>query len=147
MIESKNVGLPGYTNREYKVSPELEEKLKVASNKNNIKESINYHVTKLANNIKTYKENVRDVEKRVEKLQEELNEKQELLLDQEARRKYYNNLLDILDTPEQIEESCDDQCKKNDYVAPLAKDRIKELFDIDENTSLFSVLRTLGILK
>lgn len=150
-LDSSMVGFSGYTNVEYTVSPELEERLKVASNKNNIRESINYHVTKLANNIKSYKEDLRETEKKIEDLQKKLYEQQALLLDQEGRRKYYNRLLDIVETPDP-EEPADDCSGKNkkEYVAPKVldtKDRIKELLNIDENTSLFDVLRQLGILK
>ena len=150
-LDSSMVGLSGYSNVEYTVSPELEERLKVASNKNNIRESINYHVTKLVNNIKSYKDDLRETEKKIEVLQKKLYEQQELLLDQEGRRKYYNHLLDVLEIPD-TEEPADDCSGKNkkEYVAPNVldtKDRIKELLNIDENTSLFDVLRQLGILK
>ena len=146
-LDSSMVGFSGYTNVEYTVSPGLEERLKVASNKNNIRESINYHVTKLANNIKSYKEDLRETEKKIEDLQKKLYEQQALLLDQEGRRKYYNRLLDIVETPDP-EEPADEN--KKEYTAPKVldtKDRIKELLNIDENTSLFDVLRQLGILK
>lgn len=146
-LDSSMVGFSGYTNVEYTVSPGLEERLKVASNKNNIRESINYHVTKLANNIKSYKEDLRETEKKIEDLQKKLYEQQALLLDQEGRRKYYNRLLDIVETPDP-EEPADEN--KKEYAAPKVldtKDRIKELLNIDENTSLFDVLRQLGILK
>ena len=146
-LDSHMIGFSGYTNVEYTVSPELEERLKVASNKNNIRESINYHVSKLANNIKSYKEDVRETEKNIDELQKKLYEQQALLLDQEGRRKYYNRLLDIVETPDPEEPS--DENKK-EYAAPKVldtKDKIKELLNIDENTSLFDVLRQLGILK
>jgi len=150
-LDSSMIGLSGYTNVEYTVSPELEERLKVATNKSNIRESINYHVTKLANNIKGYKKDLTDIEKKIEDLQKELYEQQELLLDQEARRKYYNHLLDIVEAPEPVvekEEEPVEQCTgKKEYVTPLVTDRVKELFNIDENTSLFDVLRHFGILK
>lgn len=147
-LDSSMVGLSGYTNVEYNVSPELEERLKVASNKNNIRESINYHVSKLANNIKSCKEDLRETEKKIEDLQKKLYEQQDLLLDQEGRRKYYNHLLDIVETPEPTSDGPAEQCDgKKEYVAPEATDKIRGILNIDENTSLFDVLRQLGILK
>jgi len=155
-LDSFMVGCPGYTNVEYTVSPVLEERLKVASNKNNIRESINYHVTKLANNIKSYKEDLRETEKEIEKLQEVLSEKQNLLLDQEGRRKYYNHLLDILETPEkkEIEEQQDKKCedkqcekKKGEYLTPEVNDKYKEILGFSCTSSLFDILKQLGILK
>ena len=161
LIKSTWIGQPGYTNREYNVTPALEERLKVASNKAGIKESIEYHVKKLVDNIKKYRSEVDDIEKRLNDLQKELHEQTDQLLDQEARRKYYNTLLDIIETSEiepenqcevdECDESCTGKCDKNKkvYTAPEVKEtnNIKTLLDIDENTSLFDVLRKLGILK
>ena len=144
-LDSSMVGLSGYSNVEYTVSPELVERLKVASNKNNIRESINYHVTKLVNNIKHYKEDLRETEKRIEELQKKLYEQQELLLDQEGRRKYYNHLLDLLDVPE---EKIEDKKTKEDYVKPEVKDTFKEILaGTSYNGSLLDILKQLGILK
>lgn len=144
-LDSSMVGLSGYSNVEYTVSPELVERLKVASNKNNIRESINYHVTKLVNNIKRYKEDLRETEKKIEVLQKKLYEQQELLLDQEGRRKYYNHLLDVLDVPE---EKIEDKKTKEDYVKPEVKDIFKEILAGTSYTgSLLDILKQLGILK
>ena len=154
-LDSSMIGLSGYTNVEYTVSPELEEKLKVASNKNNIKKSINYHVEKLVNNIKDYKDDVRETEKKIEELQKKLYDQQCLLMDEEGRRKYYNNLLDILETPEPVEEKKDSEEKveekveeKKEYVKPNIRiTNIRELFGLDPETTLFDTLKQLGILK
>jgi len=124
--------------------------LKVARNKENIKKSINYHVDNLVNSIKKYRGDVKELEKKIDELQEELNEKQSLMLDQEGRRKYYNHLLDILETPKQIAEPCNEEkcCKKECKECDCnEKVNIRELLNIDENTSLFGILRQLGILK
>ena len=144
-LDSSMVGLSGYSNVEYTLSPELEERLKVASNKNNIKENINYHVTKLVNNIKHYKEELRETEKKIEVLQKNLYEQQELLLDQEGRRKYYNHLLDVLEIPEEMNE---EKKTKEDYVKPEVKDKVKEILaGTSYNGSLLDILKQLGILK
>lgn len=149
LVESKSVGLPGYTNVEYTVSPELEERLKVASNKSGIKESIEYHVTKLANNIKSYKEDLRETEKKIEDLQKNLYEQQNLLLDQEGRRKYYNRLLDIIENSEikKVEELTPEFKVDKTYTTPEAKKRFRELLNIDIDTPISEVLKQLGILK
>ena len=61
-LDSSRIGAVGYTNVEYSVSPELEERLKVATNKNSIKGNIDYHIVKLSNTIKEYKKDIKDAE-------------------------------------------------------------------------------------
>ena len=118
IIDPAAVGCSGYTNVEYNLKPELEERLKVASNKKNIKESINFHVTKLVDNIKTAKDDLTGTEKQIEILQKELEEKQNRLLDLEGRRKYYNHILDIVETPDEIEK------KVNKAAANLSEKKV-----------------------
>lgn len=144
-LDSSQIGLFGYTNVEYSVSPELEERLKSAVNKNNIKESINYHVAKLANSIKRNKENLNDIEKKIDTLQNDLFEKQNELMDQEGRRKYYNHLLDIVEAPE---EKSEDKKEKEDYIKPGTKNNFKEILSGGVYTgSLLDILKQMGLLK
>ena len=82
-LDSSRIGAIGYTNVEYGVSPELEERLKVATNKNSIKENIDYHVAKLSNTIKEYRKDIEEIEKSIDELQKKLYEQQESLLDKE----------------------------------------------------------------
>ena len=158
LIKSTWIGQPGYTNREYNVTPALEERLKVASNKAGIKESIEYHVKKLVDSIKDSRNQVNELDKTIKDFQEALYKQTDQLLDNEARRKYYNTLLDIIETSEiepenqcevdECNDTCTGKCDKKEYDAPEVKTtNLKKLLDIDENTSLFSVLRQLGILK
>lgn len=150
LIEPKHVGQPGYTNMEYEVYPALEEKLKVATNKNNIKENINYHINNLVDTIKKCRKNLKDVEDRIDELQKELEEQQNNLLNQEARRKYYNRLLDILEKSEQVpvEESVDEcECEKcADKKPEFTIKSIKDVLGLDPNMSLTDMLRKLNIL-
>lgn len=149
LIDPKYVGMPGYTNVEYTVSPVLEEKLKVASNKVNIKEGINFHVNNLVDAIKKAKDNLRDVETKIEDLQKKLDEHQNSLLNLEARRKYYNNLLDILEKSEKESEEPVDECNCNkcsDKKSEISIKNIRDIFGIDPNMSLTDMLRKLNIL-
>ena len=112
-------------------------------NKDNLKESIEYHIKKLVNNIQKYKSDLKDTEDKIEALQNKLSEQQGLLLDQEGRRKYYNNLIDILEKSISVEKPGDEQKieSKNEQkietptITPEIKEDIRKLLNIDENTS------------
>ena len=144
-LDSSRIGALRYTNVEYGVSPELEERLKVATNKNSIRENINYHISKLSNTIKEYRKDIEEIEKSIDNLQKKLYEQQETLLDKEGRRKYYNHILDIIESSEP-EKPKKDSVKKSESVEEK-KNKIRKVLDIDPDTSLLTFLTQLGILK
>ena len=144
-LDSSRIGAIGYTNVEYGVSPELEERLKVATNKNSIKENIDYHVAKLSNTIKEYRKDIEEIEKSIDNLQKKLYEQQETLLDKEGRRKYYNHILDIIESSEP-EKTKNDSVKKSESVEEK-KNKIRKVLDVDPDTSLFTFLTQLGFFK
>ena len=145
-LDSSRIGAIGYTNVEYGVSPELEERLKVATNKNSIKENIDYHVAKLSNTIKEYRKDIEEIEKSIDELQKKLYEQQESLLDKEGRRKYYNHILDIIESSESENSKKDSDGLKTENVEEK-KNRIKKVLDVDPDTSLFTFLTQLGFFK
>ena len=149
-LDSSRIGSVGYTNIEYGVSPELEERLKVATNRNSIKENINYHIEKLSNTIKDYRKDIEEIEKSIDELQKKLYEQQESLLDKEGRRKYYNHILDIIESSESEKSKKDsdglNDVKKTESVEEK-KNRIKKVLDVDPDTSLFTFLTQLGFFK
>ena len=149
-LDSSRIGAIGYTNVEYGVSPELEERLKVATNKSSIRENINYHISKLSNAIKEYRKDIEEIEKSIDELQKKLYEQQESLLDKEGRRKYYNHVLDIIESsePEKSKKDSDGvkDVKKTENVEEK-KNRIKKVLDVDPDTSLFTFLTQLGFFK
>ena len=148
-LDSSKVGTPGYTNLEYTVSPELDERLKVASNKDSIKKSVDFHVTNLLNAIQKGRKELKEIEKNIEDLQKGLYDTQEVLLDQEARRKYYNHILDVVEIPEQVDDCGDKECdcKKKEYVKPEVKSGdFRKKLGFSLNMSLFDILNELGIL-
>ena len=149
-LDSSRSGIFGYTNVEYSVSPELEERLKVATNKNSIRENINYHIAKLSNTIKEYRKDIEEIEKSIDELQKKLYEQQESLLDSEGRKKYYNHILDIIESQdsEKTKQDSDDlkDIKKTDNVEET-KNKIKKVLDVDPDTSLFTFLTQLGFFK
>ena len=144
-LDSSRIGAIGYTNVEYGVSPELEERLKVATNKNSIRENINYHISKLSNTIKEYRKDIEEIEKSIDNLQKKLYEQQETLLDKEGRRKYYNHILDIIESSEP-EKTKNDSVKKSESVEEK-KNKIRKVLDVDPDTSLFTFLTQLGFFK
>ena len=145
-LDSSRIGVFGYTNVEYGVSPELEERLKVATNKNSIKENIDYHIAKLSNTIKDYRKDIEEIEKSIDELQKKLYEQQESLLDKEGRRKYYNHILDIIESSESEKSKKDSDGLKTENVEEK-KNRIKKVLDVDPDTSLFTFLTQLGFFK
>lgn len=149
-LDSSRIGSFGYTNVEYGVSPELEERLKVATNKNSIKENIDYHIAKLSNTIKEYRKDIEEIEKSIDELQKKLYEQQESLLDKEGRRKYYNHILDIIESSESEKSKKDsdglNDVKKTETIEEK-KNRIKKVLDVDPDTSLFTFLTQLGFFK
>ena len=149
-LDSSRIGALGYTNVEYDVSPELEERLKVATNKNSIRENINYHIAKLSDTIKEYRKDIEEMEKSIDNLQKNLYEQQGTLLDNEGRRKYYNHILDIIESsePEKSKKDSDGvkNAKKTENVEEK-KNRIKKVLDVDPDTSLFTFLTQLGFFK
>ena len=145
-LDSSRIGAIGYTNVEYGVSPELKERLKVATNKNSIKENIDYHIAKLSNTIKEYRKDIEEIEKSIDELQKKLYEQQESLLDKEGRRKYYNHILDIIESSESEKSKKDSDSLKTENVEEK-KNRIKKVLDVDPDTSLFTFLTQLGFFK
>lgn len=145
-LDSSRIGAIGYTNVEYGVSPELEERLKDAINKNSIKENIDYHVAKLSNTIKEYRKDIEEIEKSIDELQKKLYEQQESLLDKEGRRKYYNHILDIIESSDSENSKKDSDGLKTENVEEK-KNRIKKVLDVDPDTSLFTFLTQLGFFK
>lgn len=149
-LDSSRIGVFGYTNVEYEVSPELEERLKVATNKNSIRENINYHISKLSNTIKEYRKDIEEIEKSIDNLQKKLYEQQGTLLDKEGRRKYYNHILDIIESSEPEKPKIDPDSlkdvKKTESVEEK-KNKIRKVLDVDPDTSLFTFLTQLGFFK
>ena len=149
-LDSSRIGAFGYTNVEYGVSPELEERLKVATNKNSIKENIDYHIAKLSNTIKEYRKDIEEIEKSIDELQKKLYEQQESLLDKEGRRKYYNHVLDIIESQESEKSKIDPDSLKNVKKTESVeekKNKIRKVLDVDPDTSLFTFLTQLGFFK
>ena len=141
---------------EYKVSDELVTRIKEASNKDIIRKNVERHVNNLVDSIQNYSKSVDKLEHEIESLQkslyEKINERKEL----EGRWRYYDAILDYLDEPE-VEETKEETKKEvkeevkeepeKEYVKPITKKDLKDFFDVDVNTSLYSVLRQFGILK
>ena len=77
-------------------------------------------------------------------------EQQESLLDKEGRRKYYNHVLDIIESSESEKSKKDsgslNDVKKTENVEEK-KNRIKKVLDVDPDTSLFTFLTQLGFFK
>ena len=137
---------------EYKVSDELVTSIKEASNKDIIKKNVERHVNNLVDSIQNYSKSVDKLEHEIESLQKRLYEKIDVQKELKGKRKYYNAILDYLDEPEveetkeEVKEEVKEEPEK-EYVKPITKKDLKDFFDVDVNTSLYSILRQFGILK
>ena len=137
---------------EYKVSDELVTRIKEASNKDIIKKNVERHVNNLVDSIQNYSKSVDKLEHEIESLQKRLYEKIDVQKELKGKRKYYNAILDYLDEPEveetkkEVKEEVKEEPEK-EYVKPITKKDLKDFFDVDVNTSLYSILRQFGILK
>ena len=137
---------------EYKVSDELVTRIKEASNKDIIKKNVERHVNNLVDSIQNYSKSVDKLEHEIESLQKRLYEKIDVQKELKGKRKYYNTILDYLDEPEveETKEETKEEVKEEhekEYVKPITKKDLKDFFDVDVNTSLYSILRQFGILK
>lgn len=137
---------------EYKVSDELVTRIKEASNKDIIRKNVERHVNNLVDSIQNYSKSVDKLEHEIESLQKSLYEKIDVQKELKGKRKYYNTILDYLDEPEveetkeEVKEEVKEEPEK-EYVKPIIKKDLKDFFDVDVNTSLYSILRQFGILK
>lgn len=129
---------------EYEVPEVLIQRIKEASNKDSIRKNVEYHVNNLVDSIHKHNNVVDKLQSEIEGLQKRLYEKMDEQKDLTGRRRYYNTLLDILDEAEAEEPKKE---PKKEYVKPVTKKDLKDFFGVDENTSLYSILKQFGILK
>ena len=129
---------------EYEVPEVLIQRIKEASNKDSIRKNVEYHVNNLVDSIHKHNKVVDKLQSEIEGLQKRLYEKMDEQKDLTGRRRYYNSLLDILDEAEAEEPKKE---PKKEYVKPVTKKDLKDFFGVDENTSLYSILKQFGILK
>lgn len=129
---------------EYEVPEALIQRIKKASNKDSIRKNVEYHVNNLVDSIHKHNKVVDKLQSEIEGLQKRLYEKMDEQKDLTGRRRYYNSLLDILDEAEAEEPKKE---PKKEYVKPVTKKDLKDFFGVDENTSLYSILKQFGILK
>lgn len=139
----------------YIASDDLLERILNASNREGIKKSLNFQVKKLEETIHNSEESIKyltkdleGLQKKVKDLEETIKEKKESINDMMARENYYGSLFDYIEKAEIDEEQKKDVEEKKEYVKPEVNIKtIRDLFGLDENTSLAAMLRQFGILK
>ena len=133
---------------EYNFPDVLATRIKEASNKDSIRKNVEYYVSNLVDSIHKCSKEVDELEREIEGLQKRLYEKIDVQKELKGKRKYYNTILDYLDEPEveEVKEEVKEEPEK-EYVKPIIKKDLKDFFDVDVNTSLYSILRQFGILK
>ena len=128
----------------YNIPENLKNKLENAINKDGIKKNLNYHISQLDNNITNNEDNIKKIQGDIEKLQNKLYDNLNTVNDLKGRKEYYDNLLNIVDNSQKVEKN---QNEDEQATKPVTKDRIKEVFGIDADMSLYSFLKQLGLLK
>ena len=129
----------------YNLSDELKERITNASNVNDIRKSVEFHISNLDKNINNVNREIKDYQEKIEKLQDKLYEKVEELKDLDGRSKYYENILNItVDAIKKAEEVKEVKEGKQDVVE---KNNIKELLGVSGDMTLSSFLKQLGLLK
>ena len=133
---------------EYNFPDVLATRIKEASNKDSIRKNVEYYVSNLVDSIHKCSKEVDELEREIEGLQKRLYEKTDVQKELTGKRKYYNTIHDYLDEPE-VEETKEEvkEEPEKEYVKPITKKDLKDFFDVDVNTSLYSILRQFGILK
>ena len=120
---------------EYNFPDVLATRIKEASNKDSIRKNVEYYVSNLVDSIHKCSKEVDELEREIEGLQKRLYEKIDVQKDLKGKRKYYNTILDILDREETKEE-----------VKEEPKKDVKDFLGVDKDTSLYTILRQIGIL-
>ena len=94
----------------YTVSKELEKRILGASNRDDIKKCVGFHIGKLENNIKEQEthlkyilEGINDLQKRVDDNKKIADEDRSSLNDLNSRLKYYNTLYNLIKAQEDVE--------------------------------------------
>lgn len=129
----------------YNLSDELKERIINASNVNDIRKSVEFHISNLDKNMNIVNGEIKSYQEKIEKLQDKLYEKVEELKDLEGRSKYYENILNItVDAIKKAEEEKEVKEGKKDVVE---KNNIKELLGVSGDMTLSSFLKQLGLLK
>ena len=120
---------------EYNFPDVLATRIKEASNKDSIRKNVEYCVSNLVDSIHKCNKEVDELEREIEGLQKRLYEKIDVQKELKGKRKYYNTILDILDREETKEE-----------VKEEPKKDVKDFLGVDKDTSLYTILRQIGIL-
>lgn len=128
------------TTIEYNVPDELKTRIKEASNRNDIKKSLDYHINKLQDNIKKLQSDLEDTQDRIYQLQETLKEGIDKLNDTKARNEYYSKLMDIIKGCELEEENTKEEVK-------VEKGNTSDKKTILKDETPFEFLRRIGILR
>lgn len=134
---------------EYIVPSELKNRIKTATNKDSIERNLNHHILKLDDQITVFEDKSLSLQKDIENLQNKLYDVLEELKDFKGRKKYYDEIINIINESEnehKVEEKTKDGDKKSDTVEEK-KNKIRKVLDVDPDTSLFTFLTQLGFFK
>lgn len=128
----------------YSVSEELEKKILEASNGDDIKDNANRLINLHKERIKCEDKNMRDIEAKIENLQNELYKKEDDIKKLNAKQDYYNSILDILSKKEdeKKEDEKKDVAVEKEEKKTITKEDIRQIFG---TTNLFDALRQLGL--
>ncbi len=130
---------------EYTVSPELKNRIKTASNKDSIEQNLKHNILNLDSQIIKNEDESLSLQKDIEKLQNKLYAVIEDLKYLKGRKKYYDEIINIINESDN-EHKSEENTKKSESVEEK-KNRVRKVLDVDPDTSLLTFLTQLGILK
>lgn len=131
---------------EYKLSDGLKGRIEEASNRDDIKKSVEYHISQLDKRIDNANKDIQKAQKEIYKITERSKEYEHDIQDLNGRKKYYEL---ILETINGVEDKCNDCGDATDIkkVETPDKDKVRSILGIDGNTTLSEFLKQIGLLN
>lgn len=112
---------------DYKISDDLKKRLVEASNKKEIHDTSISILDWVNNNIDSDSESVKKLQIEIERLQDELYEKEESVKELRARKNYYNNILEIIGEPKELERVVETKKDDSDFSPNFFYDFLKSI--------------------
>ena len=126
----------------YPISDELAKKILEASNDDEIKDNANRFINLYKEQIEIEEEKMKVVESKIENLQDFLYKKEDDVKKLDAKKEYYNSILNLLSQKEDEEKKEEETPVKDDEHKTITAADVKKIFG---TTSIYDALRQLGL--
>ena len=126
----------------YPISDELTKKILEASNDDEIKDNANRFINLYKEQIEIEEEKMKVVESKIENLQDFLYKKEDEVKKLDAKKEYYNSILNLLSQDEENKKEEEETPVKDDEHKTITAADVKKIFG---TTSIYDALRQLGL--